>query len=108
MASGAKQILGLFGQNRAVRNLDGAVIIDKADGRVPCNNVLVLLRECKIIRGNDIFTVQTVGATGTQLRCNIIKERIAECNGTRLTQILQRIAHSITSLHFSLGRIFQV
>ena len=49
MASGAKQILGLFGQNRTVRNLDGAVIVDKADGRMPCDNILMLFRESKII-----------------------------------------------------------
>ena len=108
MPTGAKQVLGLLGQNRTVRNLDGAVIVDKADGRMPCDNILMLFRESKIIGRNDIFAVQTIGAAGPQLRSNIIKERIAECNGTRLTQILQRIAHGITGLHLSLGRIFQV
>lgn len=83
MASGAKQILGLFGQNRTVRNLDGAVIIDKV--MVECHAITSSCScgNAKILRGNDIFAVQTIGATGAQLRRNIIKERVAECNGTK-------------------------
>ena len=108
MSAGAQQAFHLLRNNGPVGDLDRSAIIDGADGAVPGDNILKLMRKGPVIRGHHILTGQPAAAPGTQLRRNIIKICIAERHGDSFLQIGQHLPHTGAGRHLGLGLILDL
>ena len=73
MTPRCKKVINLLRKDRTIRNLDRCVVIQAFYCAVPCDNILMLFRECPVVRGDNMLADDSVGSADTGLRCNIIK-----------------------------------